>query len=175
MSAAQDGFRAARWNEELIMELSEKGARGIMPPAIDAEIAAAVGDVAATLPKGARRAALPDLPEVTQHRVLRHFLRLSQMCMGFDVTTDMMGTCTMKYSPKVHEHIARGAKLADLHPLQDVGSLQGLLQLLYRFNRIMCQISGMDEFTFQPASGAQGIYTNACLIRAYHESRGELA
>ncbi len=174
MSANNTGFHAARWNEALISELSEEGARGIVPPAVDAEIAAAVGDVAASLPQGARRAAPPDLPEVTQHRVLRHFLRLSQMCMGFDVTTDMMGTCTMKYSPKVHEHIARGAKLADLHPLQGVDSLQGLLELMYRFNRIMCEISGMDEFTFQPASGAQGIYTNACLIRAYHESRGDL-
>ena len=174
MSVKQTGFHAARWNEALISELSEDGARGIVPPAVDAEIAAAVGDVAASLPPGARRAAPPDLPEVTQHRVLRHFLRLSQMCMGFDVTTDMMGTCTMKYSPKAHEHIARGAKLADLHPLQGVDSLQGLLELMYRFNRIMCEISGMDEFTFQPASGAQGIYTNACLIRAYHESRGDL-
>ena len=174
MSANGSGFHAARWNEALINELSETGARGIVPPAVDAEIVAAVGDVAASLPEGARRAAPPDLPEVTQHRVLRHFLRLSQMCMGFDVTTDMMGTCTMKYSPKVHEHIARGARLADLHPLQGVESLQGLLELMYRFNRIMCEISGMDEFTFQPASGAQGIYTNACLIRAYHESRGDL-
>ena len=174
MSANGSGFHAARWNEALINDLSETGARGIVPPAVDAEIAAAVGDVAAKLPEGARRASPPDLPEVTQHRVLRHFLRLSQMCMGFDVTTDMMGTCTMKYSPKAHEHIARGAKLADLHPLQGVESLQGLLELMYRFNRIMCEISGMDEFTFQPASGAQGIYTNSCLIRAYHESRGDL-
>ena len=142
MSTNKTGFQAARWNEALISELSEEGARGIVPPAVDAEIAAAVGDVAASLPPGARRAAPPDLPEVTQHRVLRHFLRLSQMCMGFDVTTDMMGTCTMKYSPKAHEHIARGAKLADLHPLQGVDSLQGLLELMYRFNRIMCEISG---------------------------------
>ena len=175
MSGKQSDFQAARWNEELIMELSETGARGIVPPAMDADIAAAVGDVVAALPAGARREKLPQLPEVPQHRVLRHFMRLSQMCMGFDVTTDMMGTCTMKYSPKVHEHIARGAKLADVHPLQGEQNMQGLLELMYRFNKIMCQISGMDEFTFQPASGAQGIYTNACLIRAYHESRGELA
>jgi len=174
MSGRGSEFRAARWNEPLITELSETGARGIVPPAVDSEVADAVGDVAAKLPAGVRRASAPDLPEVTQHRALRHFLRLSQMTMGFDVTTDMMGTCTMKYSPKAHEHIARGSRLADLHPLQAEESLQGLFELMYRFNRIMCEISGMDEFTFQPASGAQGIYTNACLIRAYHESRGEL-
>ncbi len=174
MSNQTSKFHAARWNEPLIMELSEIGARGIKPPAVDDEISNIVGDVVGNLPKGARRTGLPKLPEVSQHRVLRHFLRLSQMCMGFDVATDMMGTCTMKYSPKVHEHIARSSKLADLHPLQNIKSLQGLLELMHSFNQMMCEVSGMDEFTFQPASGAQGIYTNACLIRAYHESRGEL-
>ncbi len=175
MSATNGGFRAARWNEPLLNTLSEPGARGIVPPAIDREIADAVGDVAAALPDSVRRAAPPDLPELPQHRVLRHFLRLSQMSMGFDVTPDMMGTCTMKYSPKVHEYVARRPEFADVHPLQDESTLQGTLEILYRFNRMMCAIAGMDEFTFQPASGAQGIYTNACIIRAYHESRGDLA
>ena len=95
------------------------------------------------------------------------------MSMGFDVTADMMGTCTMKYSPKVHEYVARMPGFADVHPLQDPETLQGTLEILYRFNRMMCAIAGMDAFTFQPASGAQGIYTNACLIRAWHESRGD--
>jgi len=167
-------FHAARWNEPLLMELSEPGARGIVPPAADPAIARAAGDVLARLPAGARRAAPPALPEVAQHRIVRHFTRLSQMTMGFDVTTDMMGTCTMKYSPKVHDHVARDHRVADIHPLQDESTIQGLLAVLYGFNRMMCAIAGMDEFTFQPASGAQGIYTNACLIRAYHEARGEL-
>ena len=95
------------------------------------------------------------------------------MAMGFDVTVDLMGTCTMKYSPKVHEYVARLPGFADVHPLQDPETLQGTLEILYRFNRMMCEIAGMDAFTFQPASGAQGIYTNACLIRAYHAARGE--
>ena len=166
-------FHAARWNEPLIDELGESGGRGLLPPAVDAEIASAVGDVAARLPEGAQRKAPPALPEIPQHRVLRHFLRLSQMAMGFDVTVDMMGTCTMKYSPKVHEYAARLPAFADVHPLQDPATMQGTLEILYRFERMMCAIAGMDAFTFQPASGAQGIYTNACLIRAYHEARGE--
>ena len=99
MSDQNTKFHAARWNEPLIMELSEMGARGIKPPVVDDEISNIVGDVVGDLPEGARRSKLPTLPEVPQHRVLRHFLRLSQMCMGFDVATDMMGTCTMKYSP----------------------------------------------------------------------------
>lgn len=165
-------FHAARWNEPLIQDLSEPGQRGLFPPALDP--AFAKEDALARLPRGVRRAAAPDLPEVAQHRIVRHFTRLAQMTMGFDVTTDMMGTCTMKYSPKVHDHIARSPRLADAHPLQDPSTLQGVLEILYRFNRMMCAIAGMDEFTFQPASGAQGIYTNACLIRAWHETRGEL-
>ena len=169
----ESGFHAARWNEPLIDELGGPGERGLLPPAVDDEILDAVGDVAAALPEGMRRAAPPALPELPQHRVLRHFLRLSQMTMGFDVTADMMGTCTMKYSPKMHEYLARLPGFADTHPLQDPATLQGTLEILYRFNRMMCAIAGMDAFTFQPASGAQGIYTNACLIRAYHEARGE--
>ncbi|MSP82292.1 MAG: aminomethyl-transferring glycine dehydrogenase subunit GcvPB [Alphaproteobacteria bacterium] len=168
-------FHAARWNEPLIQELSEAGARGIIPPATDPAIMQAAGDVLSRLPKALRRAAPPALPEVTQHRVVRHFTRLAQMCMGFDVTTDMMGTCTMKYSPKVHDHVARDHRLADVHPLQDPETIQGVLEILYRFNRMMCAIAGMDEFTFQPGSGAQGIYTNACIIRAYHAARGDQA
>jgi glycine dehydrogenase subunit 2 len=93
--------------------------------------------------------------------------------MGFDVTTDMMGTCTMKYSPRVHEHIARQPDLAEVHPGQPEATQQGVLEILYRFDRMMCAIAGMDAFSFQPASGAQGIYTNACIIRAYHAARGE--
>ena len=167
------GFHAARWDEPLIDEIGGSEGRGLLPPAVDEAIADAVGDVAAALPEGIGRAAPPALPSLPQHRVLRHFLRLSQMAMGFDVTADMMGTCTMKYSPKVHEYVARLPGFADVHPLQDPETLQGTLEILYRFNRMMCAIAGMDAFTFQPASGAQGIYTNACLIRAWHESRGD--
>jgi len=174
MTAPRNGFHAARWNEPLIQDLSEPGARGLLPGAVEPAIRAGAGDALARVPAHVRRAAPPALPEVTQHRVVRHFTRLAQMTMGFDVTTDMMGTCTMKYSPKVHEHIVRAARLADVHPGQDPETLQGVLAILYRFNRMMCAIAGMDEFTFQPASGAQGIYTNACLIRAYHAARGEL-
>jgi len=166
-------FHAARWNEPLVMDLDEEGACGLMAPAVDPAIAEAAGDVLAGVPDGVARKAPPALPRITQHRVMRHFTRLSQMSMGFDVTTDMMGTCTMKYSPRVHEHIARLPDLAEVHPNQPEATQQGILEILHRFERMMCAIAGMDAFSFQPASGAQGIYTNACIIRAYHASRGE--
>ena len=97
------------------------------------------------------------------------------MTLGFDLTPDASsGTCTMKYSPRVNEEIARDPRIRDLHPLQPEATLQGILKVVHDFERIMCEISGMDAFSFQPASGAQGIYTNACIIRAYHESTGEI-
>lgn len=167
-------FHAARWSEPLITQLGTPGERGIIPTAADARILKRASKAAARIPSALRRKAPPRLPEAAQQTVLRHFTRLSQMTMGVDVTPDMMGTCTMKYSPKVNDHMARLPKLADLHPLQDVSTLQGLLEIMYRMNRFMCEIAGMDEFSFQPGSGAQGIYTNACIIRAYHQSRGEL-
>ena len=124
----QSGFHAARWNEPLIDELGDGGERGLMPPTVDAEIADAVGDVAAALPDDMRRSEAPALPELPQHRVLRHYLRLSQMTMGFDVTPDMMGTCTMKYSPKVHEyHRPPRRRFSDAPPAAASSStLQGI-------------------------------------------------
>jgi len=166
-------FHAARWAEPLIRDLHTPGERGVLPPEPEAAIRTAVKDPLAALPASARRQAPPALPSVSQGRVLRHYVRLSQMCVGVDAAVDMMGTCTMKYSPKVNEAVARLPQMADTHPLQDTSTLQGTLELLHRFGRIMAEISGMDEVSFQAASGAQGIYTNACIIRAYHEQRGE--
>ena len=84
-----------------------------------------------------------------------------------------LGTCTMKYSPKVNEELVRSREVADLHPLQDEETVQGMLEVIYRFERMLCEISGMSRFTFQPAGGSQAVYANARIMRAYHEARGE--
>ncbi|MFO1060367.1 MAG: aminomethyl-transferring glycine dehydrogenase subunit GcvPB [Dongiaceae bacterium] len=165
-------FHAARWAEPLVTDLGSPGERGVLPPG-DAGLEAAIPDPLAALPAAMRRQRPPALPEISQARVLRHYVRLSQMCMGVDATPDMMGTCTMKYSPKVNDAVARLPAVAELHPLQDPSTMQGTLELLWRFGRMMAEIAGMDEVTFQAGSGAQGIYTNACIIRAYHAARGE--
>ncbi len=168
-----EAFHAARWAEPVITQLHAPGERGILPPEPSEAIRAAVPDPLAGIPAALRRAVPPALPEIAQARVLRHYVRLSQMCMGVDATPDMTGTCTMKYSPKVNEAVARLPQLVDSHPDQDPETLQGTLEILYRFGRIMAEIAGMDEVTFQAGSGAQGIYTNACIMRAYHAERGE--
>ena len=168
-------YHAAKWNEPLIMEQSVPGERGIMVPAPEAEVEAAVGKAADYIPEGMVRAAAPDLPELSQHQALRHYLRLSQMVLGMDLGSDISeGTCTMKYSPKMHEELIRNHKAADLHPLQDESTMQGLLQIVYDCGEYLKSISGMDAITLQPGGGSHAVYTNACVMRAYFVARGEL-
>ena len=121
------------------------------------------------------RAAAPDLPEMSQYQVLRHYLRYSQMTLGMDLGSDISeGTCTMKYSPKMHEELIRGHKAADLHPWQDEETMQGLLEIVYDTGQYLKSISGMDAFTLQPGGGSHAVYTNACVMRRYFEAKGEL-
>ena len=133
----------------------------------------AVGDVLSGLPQGMRRKEPPALPELSQNQVLRHYLRLSQENLGTDLNIDVgQGTCTMKYSPKVNDQLAASPRMADLHPLQPQGTVQGILEIFYRMEQILKEVSGLDRFSLQPGAGSAAIYTNAAIIRAYHASRG---
>lgn len=167
-------FHQAKWDEEVIFELSQEGERGILVPEAEEDLKREVGDVLSSIPQGVRRKRPPELPEVSQSRVLRHYMRLSQETLGTDLNIDVgQGTCTMKYSPKINEHLSRSPKMNEIHPLQDEGTVGGILEVMYRFKQILKEISGMDEFSLQPSSGSQGIYANASIIRAYHEEQGE--
>lgn len=168
-------YHAEVWNEPIIMEIGHGGERGIKIPRVDEEIRKSVGDAESYIPPRMRRKRPPRLPEVSQPHVLRHFLRLSRQTLGMALNIDLgMGTCTMKYSPIVNEELIKLPEFADLHPLQDEDTVQGTLEIVYKFAKFIGEISGMDEFTFQPGGGAHGIYTNACIIRKYHEVQGEL-
>ena len=167
----REHFHQAKWDEPVIYELSAPGERGILVPQASEEVASQVEGIGA-LPAGMKRKNRVNLPEISQNRVLRHYLRLSQQVLGADVNIEIgQGTCTMKYSPKVNEQLARGVQ--ELHPLQDPSTVQGMLEIYYQTDRYMCEISGMDRFTFQPGGGSQGILAMASVIRAYFESRGE--
>ena len=169
-------FHQARWDEPIIFELSTPGARGVLPPATEPGITALVGDPAAALPAGVRRSAPPALPELSQLHVVRHYTRLSQENLGADLNIDVgQGTCTMKYSPKVNDRFARDPRIADLHPLQDLSTVQGVLEIAWRLERLLAEISGMDRVTLQPGAGSAAIWTNVSMIRAYHASRGDTA
>jgi glycine dehydrogenase subunit 2 len=167
-------FHQARWDEPIIFELSREGQRGLLVPDVEEEIRNEVGDVMATLPENLRRRQPPDLPELAQPQVLRHYIRLSQENLGADLNIEIgQGTCTMKYSPKINDQLAALPEIADLHPLQDEATVQGILEVMYRFEQILKEISGMDQFSLQPGAGSEAIYTNVSIIRAYHEARGE--
>jgi len=167
-------FHQAAWNEPLIHEQTSLGERGYDPPTTEPGIVAAVGDGVSALPASLRRSSPPALPEVSQPAVLRHFLRLSQETLGQDINIHLgLGTCTMKYSPKVNEALVRSHKVTHLHPFQDDDTAQGMLEAIYRLERIICEISGMDRASFQPGGGSQAVYANARMIAACHAARGQ--
>jgi glycine dehydrogenase subunit 2 len=166
-------FHQASWNEPIVLELSNEGERGFLPPEVEEDIVAGVGDGVSQIPSELRRARPPALPELSQPHVLRHYLRLSQETLGEAVSIHMLGTCTMKYSPRVNEELIRLPVVSDLHPDQDDETAQGILEIMHRFERMLCELSGLDRYTFQPGGGSQAVYASARMIRAYHEARGE--
>ena len=167
-------FHQASWDESVIFEQSISGSRGILPPLPEPGVIALVGDPAAALPVGIGRASPAALPELSQLHVVRHYNRLSQETLGVDQNIDVgQGTCTMKYSPKVNDQLVRSPRLADTHPLQDPATVQGTLEIMWRLERMLAEISGMDRVSLQPASGSAAIWANVAMIRAWHAARGE--
>ncbi len=167
-------FHQAKWDEPVIFELSNKGERGILFPEIEEEIEGIVGDGLSKLPKNMIRKQPPQLPELSQMQVLKHYLRLSQQTLGADLNVDIgQGTCTMKYSPKINEKIASSPKLTELHPAQDESTVQGILEIIYKLDLFLREISGLDKFTFQPGGGGQAIFAMVSMIEAYHAANNE--
>lgn len=167
-------FHQAKWDEPVIFELSNKGERGILFPEIEKEIEMDIGDGISNLPKNMVREQPPNLPELSQMQVLKHYLRLSQQTLGADLNVDIgQGTCTMKYSPKINEKLATSSKFTELHPSQDETTVQGILEIIYKLDLFLRKISGLDKFTFQPSGGSQAIYAIASIIHAHHEASGE--
>jgi len=169
-------FRQARWREPLIYELSKEGRRGFTAPSFEEDDAGIV-DVGELVPPGMARRRI-ELPEVSEVEVVRHFTRLSQMNWGVDSGTYPLGSCTMKYNPKISEHNPLLSKLLYVHPEQPEETVQGLLEVLYWLERWLAEITGMDRGSLQPSAGAHGELTGALMIRAYqirayHENRGE--
>ena len=170
-SKVRTKFHQAKWDEPIIYELSTPGERGILVGAPEEEVAKEVKGTAA-IPEGMKRSTKLNLPEMSQSRVLRHYARLAQQTLGADVNIEIgQGTCTVKYSPKVNEQLS--ALIRDYHPLQDPSTVQGMLEIFYNTDKYMCEISGMDHFSFQPSGGSQGIMTMASVIRAYFKDKGE--
>jgi glycine dehydrogenase subunit 2 len=167
-------FHAARWDEPLVMEIGRPGRRGIVFEDVEPGVRELVGDPASLVPASARRTVAPVLPELSEPEVLRHYLHLSQETLGM-MGISLFGTCTMKYNPRLATDIAARPEIAELHPGQDDETLQGVLEMIHGLDRILCGLSGMDQFVFQAGGGAHAAYTHAVITRAYHAARGELA
>lgn len=159
------------WDEPLIMEMGHEGRRGIVFPDAD-DVSETVGSAEEYVPDAVSRSDSPDLPEVSKPWVLRHYVHLSQETLGF-TNISPWGTCTMKYASKLGE-MMESQELADIHPLQDEETMQGILQVAYELDEYLQELSGMDKFSFQAASGTQSAFVFTSILREYLEDRGEL-
>jgi glycine dehydrogenase subunit 2 len=156
--------------EKLVFEISQPGRSGVTLPACDVP----ERPLSELLPGVPLREELR-LPEVAQIDLMRHFVRLSQKNFSIDTNFYPLGSCTMKYNPKVHEDVARLPGFADIHPYQDPSQIQGALRLMHELQGYLAEISGMDAITLQPAAGAHGELVGVLIIRAYHQSREDRA
>jgi len=157
-------------NQPLLFELGKPGRRALDLPKLDVPEEKEI-----FIPPAYCRKEKAELPELSQIELVRHYIQLSRRNFGVDNGFYPLGSCTMKYDPKINEDIARYPGLACLHPLQDETTVQGALELLYKIEQALKEISGMAGVTLQPAAGAHGELTGLKLIRAYHRARGDLA
>ena len=157
-----------KYYDKLIFDLSKEGRQGYSLPVNKWETSVS------QLPSGLLRAAAPALPQVSELDVVRHYTNLSQMNFGVDSGFYPLGSCTMKYNPKINEEIAAMPAFAGLHPLQPAETVQGVLRLYKDLSHALSAITGMAEFTLNPFAGAHGELTGLMVIRQYHISRGDL-
>lgn len=152
----------------LIFELSKPGRKGYSLPKNE------LSDYSITqLPENLLRQEAPALPEVDELTVVRHYTNMSNNNFGVDTGFYPLGSCTMKYNPKINEEMAAHPQFTALHPLQNVETVQGALSAYYQLQRSLSEIAGMAEFTLNPFAGAHGELTGLMVIRRYHESRGD--
>ena len=156
-----------RKEQALLFELGAPGRRGSSLPQSDVP----AKPLQELLPERLQRQVPLELPEISEGELVRHYTALSTRNHGVDSGFYPLGSCTMKYNPKVNEETARLPGFASIHPCQPPESVQGAMELLYRTELYLKEITGMDRVTFQPAAGAHGELTGMMLIRAYHESR----
>ena len=158
-------------NQSTIFEISKPGRIALDLPVNDVPAC----ELATLVPANRLRANSAQLPEVSQQDLMRHYTLLSNRNFGVDSGFYPLGSCTMKYNPKVNEDVCRYAGFAALHPLQDADSTQGALELLYNMEQYLAEIAGMAAVTMQPVAGAHGELAGLKLIREYHRSRSDAA
>ena len=158
----------ARMYDQIIFEIGAKGRQGYSLP----KMTIRQKPLEKIIPKRFLRGKPAELPEISEPEAVRHFVHLSNKNYHVDKGLYPLGSCTMKYNPKVNEDASRLEGFAALHPQQESEDVQGALQLMYELSGALCEISGMSAVTLQPAAGAHGELTGMMIVRAYHEKRG---
>lgn len=154
---------------KLIFEISKEGRKAYSLPPCDIE-EVSLDNI---IPASFLRDKEAELPEVSEVDVVRHYTNLSNKNYGVDTGFYPLGSCTMKYNPKINEDVAALSGFSNIHPLQPVETVQGALQLMYELDNMLSEITGMERVTLQPAAGAHGELTGLMIIKAYHESKGD--
>ena len=157
------------YHGKLIFELSHKGRKGYMLP----KYGASDNNPLSNLPSEMLRSQKPELPEVDELTVVRHYTNMSNNNFGVDTGFYPLGSCTMKYNPKINEELASDSRLGKLHPYQPVNTVQGVLNIYHTLQSALSEIGGMAEFTLNPYAGAHGELTGLMIIRAYHQERND--
>ena len=163
------GIIMSKQDQPLIFEISTPDRMGYSLPEMDVTEFA----LNELLPADYIRDEEAELPEVSELDIIRHYTALSHRNHGLDSGFYPLGSCTMKYNPKINENVARFNGFAHIHPYQDPKTVQGALELMYDLQEHLTEITGMDQVTLQPAAGAHGEWTGLMLIRAYHEANGD--
>ena len=149
----------------LIFENSVAGRKCVQMPACDVP--------EYQLPASLTRQQAPHLPEMSETDISRHYTKLAERTYGVNNGFYPLGSCTMKYNPRINEEMASLPGFTGVHPLQPEHTVQGCLEVMALAEKYLCQITGMDEMTFQPAAGAHGELTGVLLIKQYHKMRGD--
>lgn len=157
-----------KYYDKIIFELSQPGRKGYQLPADNYG-----NDALENIPSSLLRKQPLDLPEVSELDVVRHYTNLSTKNFGVDTGFYPLGSCTMKYNPKINEEIAAIPEFAALHPLQDESTVQGALEVYYNLQKALSNIAGLEEFTLNPYAGAHGELTGLMVMRKYHIARGD--
>ncbi|NHJ40526.1 MAG: glycine dehydrogenase subunit 2 [Asgard group archaeon] len=170
---AEKKSQQAYYPEPLIFEIESTKYPKYKPPKIPEIIANKFKNITSLIPEKIQRKNIPDLPILAEYQLARHYLHLAQMNFAVDTGFYPLGSCTMKYNPKINDLIASDKRVAVAHPFQPIRTVQGNIRILYETEKMLNEIAGMARTTLQPSAGAHGELTGIMVIRAYHYDHGE--
>ncbi len=164
-------YRQSKWDEPLIFDLPQKGERETF--LIDDTFLKYFNEFKESIPNELLRTQEPNIPNLSEIDVVRHYTRLTQMSYGIDLGPVPLGSCTMKYNPRICEDLASREEVTMIHPYQDEEEVQGILEIMYIVQKWLAEITGMDVCCLQPPAGASGEFVGALIIKKYHRDLGK--